>query len=267
MTDERARDSGPTANDRGPVARSAEQGEFVLARRRLTQALLVLPVFAVATRAEAATTDIVLTCDTTLGPAMRVAAHTYLQRTGVRVRVFPTGPGLVLPQLARGIQNDVVCTQKDVAANAVRAGLIGSGAPQGGWRNRLVIAASQGAGPAAVKGRVAVSDPTPGSDMDGPAIIRALNLGQISILGVIDTDEVVYLLSNGQADVGLLHMTDVYANPGLEVVRILPDGLVPPITYTTAVTKLSTRPNPQAFIDFLFSPPGRTLLKTQGLEA
>jgi molybdate transport system substrate-binding protein len=240
---------------------------MIVARRRLGQALLALPILADAGRAEAATTDIVLTCDTTLGPLMRAAADPYLQRTGVRVRVFPTGPGLILPQLAHGVQNDVVCTQQAVAAKAVQAGLIGVGALQGGWRNRLVIAASRGAEPRAVKGRVAVSDPTPAADMDGPGIIRALNLGHTAILGVIDTDEVVFLLSNGQADVGLLHMTDVYANPGLEVVRILPDGLVPPIIYAIAVTKLSARPNPEAFIDFLLSPPGRTLLKTQGLDA
>ena len=39
-------------------------------------------------------------------------------RTGVRVRVFPTGPVLVLPQLAHGIQNDVVCIQQGIAARA-----------------------------------------------------------------------------------------------------------------------------------------------------
>jgi molybdate transport system substrate-binding protein len=239
---------------------------MMLARRRLGAALLTLPILVAASEAEAATTDIVLTCDTMLGSPMRAAAAIYLQRTGVRVRVFPTGPGLVLPQLAHGIQNDVVCTRQDVAAKAMRADLIGSGALQGEWRNRLVIAAPRGAGPAATRGRVAVCDPTPGSDMDGPAIIQALNLGQTAVLGVIDTDEVAFLLSRGEADAGLLHLTDIYANLGLEAVRIVPDGVAPAITYAIAVTRLSRRPNPQAFIDFLLSPPGRTVLKMQGLE-
>lgn len=104
---------------------------MMLARRRLGAALLTLPILVAASEAEAATTDIVLTCDTMLGSPMRAAAAIYLQRTGVRVRVFPTGPGLVLPQLAHGIQNDVVCTRQDVAAKAMRADLIGSGTLQG----------------------------------------------------------------------------------------------------------------------------------------
>ncbi len=240
---------------------------MIVTRRRLAKALLALPALAVAGKAEAATTDIVLTCDTTLGPPMRAAAALYLQRTGVRVRVFATGPGLVLPQLAHGIQNDVVCTQQDIAGKAVQADLISPQSVQGGWRNRLVIAASRGAAPAAVKGGVAVSDPTPGSDMDGPAIIRALNLGQTAILGVIDTDEVVFLLSRGQADAGLLHMTDICTNADLEVIQVVPDGVAPPITYAVAVTKLSKRPNPQAFVDFLLSPRGTAALKARGLEA
>ena len=240
---------------------------MIVTRRRLAQVLLALPVLAVTSKAEASTTDIVLTCDTTLGPPMRAAAQVYLRQTGIRVRVFPTGPGLVLSQLEHGIQNDVVCTQRDVAAKAVQAGLIDSEALQGEWRNRLVIAAFRGAGLAAARGRVAVSDPTPAADMDGPAIVQAMNLRQTAILGVIDTDEVAFLLSRGQADAGLLHMTDVYANPGLEVIQVIPDGVAPPITYAIAVTKLSVRPNPRAFVDFLLSPPGKTVLKVQGLEA
>lgn len=102
--------------------------------------------------------------------------------------------------------------------------------------------------------------------MDGSAIIQALNLGQTAVLGVIDTDEVAFLLSRGEADAGLLLLTDIYANLGLEAVRIVPDGVAPAITYAIAVTRLSRRPNPQAFIDFLLSPPGRTVLKMQGLE-
>ena len=91
----------------------------------------------------------------------------------------------------------------------------------GQWRNRLVIARRAGATGSVVTGRIAATDPTPGSDLDGPAILqklailRKLKLGQNGIWGVIDTDEVAYLLLRGQVDVGLLHMTDIRANPGL----------------------------------------------------
>jgi len=226
-----------------------------------------LPATAMTNVASAATTDLVLTCDTTLGPAMNAAAARFRQLAGVQIRVFPTGPGLILLQLERQIQNDLIFTRQDTAETAMRAGLVNSGALKGSWLNRLVIAGHRGADARALTGRIAVSDPTPASDMDGPAIIRALGLDQATVQGVIDTDEVAFLLTLGQIDAGLLHMTDVQANPALAVLRVVPDGIAPPIAYTAGVTRLSWRPNPQPFIDFLVTPDAGAVLKAQGLEA
>jgi molybdate transport system substrate-binding protein len=202
-------------------------------RRSIIRAIPALPLAFVARAANAVTTDLVLNCDTALGPVMTTAAARFFRRANVRVRVFPTGPGLVLPQLAREIQNDLICTQKTVGEAAVRAN----------------------------------SDATPASDMDGPAIIQALALGQSAVLGVIDTDEVLFLLHAGQAEAGLLHMTDVQANPELQVLRVVPDDVAPALIYAIAVTKGARRPNPQAFVDFLMTPEGAELLQAQGLEA
>jgi molybdate transport system substrate-binding protein len=236
-------------------------------RRRVLQALATLPVVAVAHTANAATTDLVLNCDTTLAPAMTAAARRFAQLSAVRVRVFPTGPGLILPQLARGIQNDLICTQPATIAAAAQDNLVTAGASQGAWRNRLVIACRHGSGTASLKGRLAVSDPTPASDMDGPALVRALSLQPATITGVIDTDEVAWLLLRGEADAGLLHLTDVRANPGLEIVLSVPEAAAPPITYAITVTKLARRPNPQAFVTFIASPEGSALLNAHGLES
>jgi molybdate transport system substrate-binding protein len=241
---------------------------MIIERRRVLQASAVLPLAAMASAAKAATTDIVLNCDTALAPVMTAAASRFYQRSSVRVRVFATGPGLILPQLARQIQNDLICTRRDAMDAAVSSGLVAAGASRGAWRNRLVIGTRAGAGPAAVQGRIAVSDPTPASDMDGPAIIDGLGLGQAAVLGVIDTDEVAFLLLRGQADAGLLHLTDIHANPGLAILRTVPDGAAaPPITYSIAVTKLARRPAPQAFVAFLMAPEGGAVLRSFGLEA
>ena len=240
---------------------------MIIERRRVLQASAVLPLAAMASAAPAATTDIVLNCDTALAPVMTAATARFFQQSSVRVRVFATGPGLILPQLARQIQNDLICTRRDAVDAAASADLVAAGAPRGAWRNRLVIAARAGAGPAAAKGRIAVSDPTPASDMDGPAILDGLGLGQAAVLGVIDTDEVAFLLLHGQADAGLLHLTDIHANPGLAVLSAVPDAAAPPITYSITVTKLARRPSPQAFVDFLMASEGATMLRSLGLEA
>ena len=55
--------------------------------------------------------DRAVNCDTTLAPALRKVVDAYKARFGGHVFVFPTGPGLILPQLVRDIQNDIVVTQ------------------------------------------------------------------------------------------------------------------------------------------------------------
>ncbi len=239
---------------------------MMMQRRRILQAIPALPMVAAASTAQATTSDLVLNCDPALVPPLEQASRSFFRSSGVRVRLFPTGPGLLVPQLSRVIQNDLICAQAQSIEAAVQAGLVAVGAAEGGWRNRLVIASRKGGGAAAAKGRIAASDPTPASDMDGPAIIKGLGLGQSAILGVIDTDDAVFSLLRGEAEAGLLHATDVRANAGLEVVSVVPDEAAPPIVCSIAVTKLARRPDPQAFVEFLMSPEGNALMREHGLE-
>ena len=57
---------------------------------------------------------------------------------------FPPVPGLILPQLVRDIQNDIVVTQTAILEQAAQAGVIAS-AVRAQWRNPLVIAGLHGA--------------------------------------------------------------------------------------------------------------------------
>jgi hypothetical protein len=125
-----------------------------LRRRHLVQAVPWLAAVATVSAARASATDLVVACDTTLGPAMRAAGARFTARSGVRIHVFPTPP-------------------------AVEDGLIGScTARNGSWRNRLVLAARHDAPARAVDaGPVAVSDPTPASDIDGPAVPAMIGSG------------------------------------------------------------------------------------------
>jgi molybdate transport system substrate-binding protein len=236
-------------------------------RRGLLLAVPALPLMAMARPAQAETTDLILNCDLTLAAPMAAAAQLFAQRDGVLVNIFPTAPGLILPQIARHIQNDMVITRSSAIAAAIAADSIAADAPRGGqWRNRLVIAGRRDAAVPVARDRIAVTDPTPGSELDGPAIARAMKLGQGGILGVIDTDEVAYLLLRGEVGSGLLHRTDVAANPDLQVIAPVPPSISPPILYGIAVTRLSRRPHPEAFIAFLLSPDGAGVLRQTGLE-
>jgi molybdate transport system substrate-binding protein len=225
-----------------------------------------LPLLALAgaiAPARADTVDLAVNCDTTLAPALRQAAAAYKARTGIRVFVFATGPGLILPQLVRGIQNDVVVTQTTILDQAVRAGVVAS-AVRAQWRNLLVIAGVRGV--ATVDRTFAAPDPTPASDIDGPALLARLGLTPSRILGAVDTDEVAFLLTTGAAQAGLLHMTDVRANERLAVIRPVPAEAQPPLLYAASVTRLARRPNPEEFVAFLAMPEGGAILAAAGLE-
>ena len=102
----------------------------------------------------------------------------------MRVFIFPTGPGLILPQLRRDIQNDIVVTQVPMLEQAAREGIVAS-APRGPrWGNPLVIAGLRGR---SGEQPFAACDPTPAADIDGPAVLARLGLRPVRLLGAADT--------------------------------------------------------------------------------
>lgn len=229
-------------------------------RRR---ALPLLALAAAARPAVAATVDLSLACDTTLAPALRKVAAAYAARTGVRVFVFPTGPGLLIPQLERNIQNDILVTQLPILQQASDEKIIAAVPGPPHWSNKLVIAGRSGA---SADGVFAACDLTAASDFDGPALLAKLEMKPARVMGAVDTDEVVWLLRRGEAQAGFLHMTDVHAYPELTVIQNVPNDVQAPFVYAATVTKLASRPNPQGFVAFMQDPEARELLKQAGLE-
>jgi len=216
------------------------------------------------TRAET-TSDLAVTCDAAVEAAVRAAGQAYRARTGVRVRVFPTEPGLVLPQIEREIQNDIIITGIGTIDRAAREGLVPPGGRAGPWRNRLVTAAAKA--PAGPDGSFVVPDVSLASEIDGAAILRRMGAAPAHILGVIDTGAVAWTLTNGGARQGLLHQTEVVADDRLTVIAPVPDDAWPPILYAAVVTKLARRGDPAAFVAFLSGAEGQAVLKAAGLEA
>lgn len=236
-------------------------------RRRLfavTPAALIATVMISDTALAATTTDLAVTCDAAAAPAVIAAGTAYRAKTGVRVRVFPTAPGLVLPQLEPEIQNDIIVTQIAVIEHAEKEGLVTPGGRIGPWRNRLVTATARM--PGGPEGSFAVPDVSPASDIDGAAILERIGTKPTTVLGVINTDTVAWTLANGGARLGLLHQTEVVADERLQAVSAVPDDAWPPILYAATVTKLARRGDPVTFLAFLSSPDGQAVLHTTGLE-
>lgn len=208
------------------------------------------------------TTDLAVSCDDPATGAVRRAAAAFRQKSGVRVRLFPTASNLLLPQLRREIQNDIILTRLDVIDAAQALGLVKPGGRVGPWRNRLVLAEAEQT--SAPEGSYAVPDPTPASEFDGPAVLKAMNLTPTRTVGVLDSDAVVWSLLNGQARRGLVFQSDIVANEGLRVAAPVPDSAWPPVLYGATLTTLTSRINPQAFVTFLGSADGLAALRAGG---
>ncbi|HEX3575551.1 MAG TPA: substrate-binding domain-containing protein [Rhodopila sp.] len=245
-----------------PVAR---RGLFAAAPAGLAAALLASGGALAQETTNRGTTDLAVSCDLAAGPAVIAAGMAYRRRTGVRVRVFPTAPGLLLPQLQRDIQNDILVSQVATLDRAEATGVVAPGGRVGPWRNRLVMAAARQ--PAAVIGTFVVPDASPGSDIDGHAILQRLGVPAGPVIGVIDTGAVAWTLLAGGARQGLLHQTEVVADERLVAVSPVPDTAWPPILYAATVTKLARRGDPAAFVAFLGGADGIAALRSAGLES
>src|ERR1700761_802647 len=149
-----------------------------------------------------ATIDLSVSCDTTLAPALRKVGAAYTARTSARVFVFATGPGLILPQLERNIQNDIVVAQIPLLQQMADQKIIARLPDAPRWRNPLVIAGLSSASP--TDGVFAACDPRPASDIDGPAVLAKLEARPSRVLGAVDTDEVASILISREAQAGIL---------------------------------------------------------------
>jgi hypothetical protein len=226
-----------------------------LARRGLFMAAATLAAFP----ARAESNELALMCDVTLGMTLRLAADAYRASTGVRITVFPSAPGLIVPMVSRDALIDIVVTRLSTLAQARNAGVLKDGPAFGTWRSPLVVARGPGGGD-----KFAVSELPDASGIDAEGALAALRVTPDRVVSAIDTDAVAFLLNSGAAGSGLMYLTDAKAYPQFRVVETLTDP--PPAVFGAAIAKGSGRPNPAGFLGFLDQAPARLLLSNNGLE-
>ena len=225
--------------------------------------VLVLGVACVAP-ASAAAPDVIVYGESTLLHALLDVGARYTAQTGVPVHVFAAPPAIILAQLRHEVWNDVVVTQATWMDQAEQAGVIEKGTRTGTWRATLVLAQASGVAP--TNDIVAVTDPTPAATIDGPAVLAALGLHPAHVQGVANASDVAFLLDTGAAAQGLVHLTDVRADPRLSVAGPVVPTAYPPIVYAAAVSTLTHSPNAHAFLDYLHSPAATDVLRADGVE-
>ncbi len=240
------------------------RGGGMLARlmMALVPALAMVPPWAASARAAAP--DVIVYGDPTLAHALHDVGARFTAQTGVPVHVFSAPPTLIVAQLRHSVWNDVVVTLAPWMDQAEQAGVIQPGTRTGAWRTTLVLARAAGVTPA--NDTLAITDPTPAATIDGPAVLAALGLHPAHVQGVANTAEVGFLLDTGAAAQGLLHLTDVRADPKLTVAGPVAASAYPPIVYTAAISTLTHSPNAHAFLDYLHAAAATEVLHADGLE-
>lgn len=192
-------------------------------------------------------------CDPTLAPLMRSVGAPY------EVAVLSAPASLMLAQITRHTHNDVLFTLSDAMDQAVAQALVVPGTRADGFGNTLVLASLAGWRGKVAAARVAVTDPTPAASLDGRAVLAANHFSPAAVLGAANTGDVAFLVLTGAAELGLVYLTDVKAEPRLRVVQ----RLIGPVAYSAAVNAHAYSPNAQGFISLLRS--SRGVLQAGGL--
>jgi molybdate transport system substrate-binding protein len=214
--------------------------------------------------AQAAAPDVIVYGDATLAHALYDVGARFTATTGVPVHVFSAPPTVILAQLRHAVWNDVMMTGAFWMDQAEQAGVIEKGTRTGTWRTTLVLARASNVTP--TNDMFALTDPTPAASIDGPAVLTALGLRPAHVQGVANTATVAFMLDTGAASQGLLHLTDVRADPKLSVAGPVADTAYPPIVYAAAISTLTHSPNAHAFLDYLHSPAATEVLRADGVE-
>jgi molybdate transport system substrate-binding protein len=194
-------------------------------------------------------------CDPTLRPAFAALDGA----GGMQVAALCAPAPLMLAQITRHTRDDVLFTLSTAMDQAVAAKLVRPETRVDGFCNALVLAglADRTTAPAnkvelaslLAMARVAVTDATIASGLDGRAVLDANNLLAPRVLGAANTGDVAFLVTTGEADLGLMYMTDVKADPRLTVIATL--NADPKLTnYAAAVNAKAVSPSA---LDFLHS--------------
>jgi molybdate transport system substrate-binding protein len=198
-------------------------------------------------------------CDPTLRPAFAALDGV----GGMQVAALCAPATLMLAQITRHTRDDVLFTLSTAMDQAVAGKLVRPETRVDGFSNTLVLAglADRTTAPSnrallvalLAVARVAVTDATVASGLDGRAVLAANNLVAPRLLGAANTLDVAFLVTTGAADLGLMYMTDVKADPRLTVIATL--NADPKLTsYAGAVNAKAVSPNALAFLNSLRGP-------------
>ncbi len=255
---------------------------MMLTRRGVARGIALSPILAGSrsgsARAEVSSAaNVVVYCDPALRGAIEDAGRAFTARTGARANVFCAAPWMMLAQIERVTQNDVLISGTAVLDDAATRGLIKPETRLPLGRNGLVLAARIGGASTprtradAIQaligaGPLAIPDATSLTTIDAAGALARIGMSApygFKTLGAADEADVAFLVAGGVALLGLLSTTAARADARLTEAAILPESV--PAAYEAAVSVITRSPNATRFLDFLRTKEARARLGEAGL--
>ena len=215
-------------------------------------------------------------CDPPLRAAIRALDGISRAQAGAPIAVLCAPAASMLAQLQRHTRNDVLFTLSSAMDMAVALQLVRPETRIDGFSNPLVLTALRGRASAAdqaglaamlASAKLAVTDDTVASGLDGRAILDQNGLTKAAgsrVMGAATTADVAFLVTTGAADIGLVYLTDVRADPRLMVLATL--AADPVLTSVAgAVNAKAVSPNAQAVLNVMRGAKGSAALRNAGL--
>lgn len=238
---------------------------------------LVLACFALPAHAK----DVVVFAAASLKNALDDAAAVWMRENGGKAVVSYAASNALAKQIEAGAPADILfsadvdwmdyAASKNLIVSESRANLLGNSlvliapkdaAVQVSLQPGLDLASALGGGRLAM-GHV---DAVPAGKY-GKAALEKLGAWDGVKGRIAQTDNVraaLFLVSRGEAPLGIVYKTDAVSDPNVKVVATFPDGSHPPIVYPVALTKDANNPDAASFLGFLRSGKARSYFERQG---
>ncbi len=238
----------------------------------------VNPTEAIIAQAKA---QLIVSAAASLTDALKELAPIYeANRPNVTVRYNFASSGALQQQIINGAPADIFISaaakqmngleQKKLLLAKTRRNLLTNrlvlvvAANRSGINNLSSLADSQ------VK-RIAIGDPrsVPAGEYAQAALTKAGLWNQLKpkLVFANNVRQVLQFVEAGNADAGLVYLTDAKTTNKVKIAQTIPPNLYPPIIYPIAVLKNSRHPNDaKAFAEFLFSNPAQQVFTKYGFK-
>jgi molybdate transport system substrate-binding protein len=225
--------------------------------------------------------DVVVFAAASLKNALDDAAAVWMRETGGRAVVSYAASNALAKQIEAGAPADIFfsadvdwmdyAASRNLIVPESRANLLGNSlvliapkdaAVQVSLEPGLELASVLGGGRLAM-GHV---DAVPAGKY-GKAALEKLDAWDGVKGRIAQTDNVraaLFLVSRGEAPLGIVYRTDAISDPNVKVVATFPDGSHPPIVYPVAATKDANKTDAASFLGFLRSDKARPYFERQG---